>query len=73
MYLFLHTKCLKYYQYFVLSAQTTDDDFPLLKMSQLKEKDHLLSEQLSRDNYREKFHHLLYWEEHEHETVLKDR
>ena len=33
----------------------------------------LLKEPLSRDNYVDKFHTLLYYEEHERERVLKER
>ena len=28
---------------------------------------------LTREMYREKFHKLLFWEENEHETILKER
>ena len=33
----------------------------------------LLTQSLSRENYVDKFHTLLYYEEHEHERVLKER
>ena len=46
-------------------------DYELLPETQLKEG--LLKEPLTRDNYVDKFHTLLYYEEHEHVRVLKER
>ena len=46
-------------------------DYKLLPESELKEE--LLKEPLTRDNYVDKFHTLLYYEEHEHVRVLKER
>ena len=40
-------------------------------MSELDEG--LLKEPLTRDNYVDKFHTLLYYEEHEHARVLEER
>ena len=47
--------------------------FHLVSKQDLKAKANLLHADLNKGNYKEKFHHLLYWEEHEHETVLRDR
>ena len=46
-------------------------DYELLPESELDEK--LLKEPLTRENYVDKFHTLLYYEEHEHVRVLKER
>ena len=46
-------------------------DYELLPESELDEE--LLKESLTRDNYVDKFHTLLYYEEHEHVRVLKER
>ena len=46
-------------------------DYELLSESELDES--LLKEPLTRDNYVDKFHTLLYYEEHEHARVLKER
>ena len=45
--------------------------YHLLPERQLDER--LLEEPLTRDNYVDKFHTLLYYEEHEHVRVLKER
>ena len=45
--------------------------YELLPESELDEK--LLKGPLTRDNYVDKFHTLLYYEEHEHARVLKER
>ena len=47
------------------------DDYELLPMDELDEG--LLKEPLTRDNYVDKFHTLLYYEEHEHARILKER
>ena len=47
------------------------DNYKLLPESELDEK--LLKEDLTKDNYVDKFHTLLYYEEHEHVKVLKER
>ena len=47
------------------------DDYELLPESELDES--LLGEPLTRDNYVDKFHTLLYYEEHEHARVLEER
>ena len=46
-------------------------NYKLLPESQLDES--LLTQPLTRDNYVDKFHTLLYYEEHEHARVLKER
>ena len=46
-------------------------DYELLPENELDKK--LLEEPLTRDNYVDKFHTLLYYEEHEHARVLKER
>ena len=46
-------------------------NYELLPKSQLD--DRLLEEPLTRDNYVDKFHTLLYYEEHEHARVLEER
>ena len=46
-------------------------DYELLPESKLDER--LLKEPLTRDNYVDNFHTLLYYEEHEHARVLKER
>ena len=46
-------------------------DYKLLPECELDER--LLKEPLTRDNYVDKFHTLLYYEEHEHARVLKER
>ncbi|XP_065917898.1 3'-5' exoribonuclease HELZ2-like isoform X3 [Dysidea avara] len=46
-------------------------DYELPPESELKED--LLTQPLTRENYVDKFHTLLYYEEHEHERVLKER
>ena len=46
-------------------------DYELLPKSELNER--LLKEPLTRDNYVDKFHTLLYYEEHEHVRVLQER
>ena len=46
-------------------------DYELLPENILDQR--LLKEPLTRDNYVDKFHTLLYYEEHEHARVLKDR
>ncbi len=33
----------------------------------------IIRSELTRENYKEKFHHLLCWEEKEHEKILADR
>ena len=48
-----------------------EDDYELLPMDELDEE--LLKEPLTRDNYVDKFHTLLYYEEHEHARVLEER
>ena len=45
--------------------------YELLPETQLNEG--LLKQPLTRDNYVDKFHTLLYYEEHEHVRVLKER
>jgi len=47
------------------------DDYELLPEHELDEQ--LLKEPLTRENYVNKFHTLLYYEEHEHARVLKER
>ena len=46
-------------------------DYELLPESKLDER--LLKEPLTRDNYVDNFHTMLYYEEHEHARVLKER
>ena len=46
-------------------------NYELLPESELDE--HLLNEPFTRNNYVDKFHTLLYCEEHEHARVLKER
>ena len=46
-------------------------DYKLLPKDELDEG--LLKEPLTRENYVDKFHTLLYYEEHEHVRVLKER
>ena len=46
-------------------------DYELLPENILDQR--LLKEPLTRENYVDKFHTLLYYEEHEHARVLKDR
>ena len=48
-------------------------DYELLPESELDKYKGFLTEPLTRDNYVDKFHTLLYYEEHEHVRVLKDR
>ena len=47
------------------------DEYELLPEAELDGK--LLNEPLTRENYVDKFHTLLYYEEHEHVRVLEDR
>ena len=47
------------------------DKYKLLPEGELDED--LLTEPLTRENYVDKFHTLLYYEEHEHARVLEDR
>ena len=46
-------------------------NYELPSESQLKED--LLAQPLTRENYVDKFHTLLYYEEHEHKRVLEER
>lgn len=46
-------------------------NYKLLPESKLDKK--LLKKPLTKDNYVDKFHTLLYYEEHEHVKVLKER
>ena len=52
-------------------GMTKINDYKLPPESELNEE--LLKEPLTRDNYKEKFHTLLCYEEHEHVRVLKER
>ena len=47
------------------------DEYELLPEDELDED--LLEEPLTRENYVDKFHTLLYYEEHEHARMLEDR
>jgi len=50
---------------------TQRDDYELPPEDELDED--LLTQPLTRENYVDKFHTLLYYEEHEHARVLKER
>jgi len=41
--------------------------------AKLESNRHILEEQLTSENYKEKFHHLLCWEEQEHDKQLAER
>ena len=48
-------------------------NFSLLPLSELKEYDKVLTSELKHENYKQKFHILLYYEEHEHARILSER
>ena len=48
-------------------------NFSLLSLSELKGYDELLTSELKHENYKDKFHTLLYYEEHEHAQILNKR
>ena len=48
-------------------------NFSLLPLSELKAYDKLLTSDLKYENYKNKFHVLLYYEEHEHARILSER
>ena len=49
------------------------ENFSLLPLSELKGYDKLLTSELKHENYKDKFHLLLYYEEHEHAQILSER
>ena len=60
-----------FYQGGSLTKLKHKQNYELLPESELDSD--LLTQQLTRENYVDKFHTLLYYEEHEHERVLKER